>query len=210
MLSKEFYEARAADIAKRVSKKRLIHIEGVSATAAKLAEIYGVDVASAALAGLLHDWDKGLDDDEIRERVHELGMEDEVGSWTLEHMPRVLHGPTAARALSREFPEIPDEIISAIYKHTTAACEMSPLDKVIYIADAIEPSRTFHDIDQLRAQVGVLDLDALFFKIYKFWTMALVKHNVVLHPDTVTIWNEMAQDQKTLQHMKGRDKPRRE
>ena len=193
-LSQEFMDARKADLAERVSAKRLHHIEGVSETAAELAEIYGEDVAKARLAGLLHDWDKGFDNEGIRARAFELGIEDEVGSWTIEFMPQVLHGPTAAEALSRQWPEIPVDVIEAIRFHTTASKTMTDLDKIIYISDAIEPSRTFDDAPYLRSLIGQVSLDELYFQVYKFWTRALIEHDVVLHPATIDIWNHLAKE----------------
>lgn len=191
-LSREFFEARHRDLVDRVSPKRLKHIEGVSETATRLAEVYGVDPRIAALAGLLHDWDKGMDDERIRERVREVGLQDAIDPWVVERMPQVLHGPTASAALKSAYPEIPDEIIDAIYKHTTASVEMSDLAKILYVADAIEPSRKFEGIDETRSMIGKVSLDELYFKVYKFWTMALIDHDIVLYPETIAIWNDMA------------------
>lgn len=192
-LGRIFYEERKSELAKRVSQRRLHHIEGVAETAAELAEVYGVDVAQARLAGLLHDWDKGLDDDAIRARARELGIVEEIGEWTVERMPRVLHGPTAAAFLARAWPEIPDEVIEAIRCHTTASMRMSPLDKVLYIADAIEPSRTFEKAPWLRSLIGAVSLDELYYEVYRFWILVLIEHGTVLHPGTIDIWNQLAQ-----------------
>lgn len=192
VMSEEFYDACASELKGRVSERRYGHVMGVAKTAQMLAERYGVDPRSAKLAGLLHDWDKDLDDDAIRARVSELGLVDEMDPWVVENMPRVLHGPTAACALSKMFPELPPDIIDAIYKHTTASTDMSDLDKIIYIADAIEPSRRFDAVEELRADVDALTLDELYLRIYKFWIMALIEHDVVLHPSTLDIWNDLA------------------
>lgn len=191
-LGDEFHDRMLAELKDRVSPKRLKHILGVSDTAAMLARVYGCDERKARLAGLLHDWDKGLDDDQIRQRVRELGIEDQVGPWVVENMPQVLHGPTASVALAREHPDIPDDVIQAIYRHTTGALGMSDLDKVIYVADAIEPGRNFDGLEGLQDDVGRVTLDELFFEVYKFWTLALVRNDCVLHPDTIPVWNEYA------------------
>lgn len=200
-LGKRFYKARKAEVEQRVKAKRYKHILGVADTAEILASTYGVDVEKARLAGLLHDWDKGMRDGEIRQRAIDLGILEEVGPWVVEHMPEVLHGPTAAAALKREFPEIPDDVLHAIKCHTTGALEMSDLDKVLYVADAIEPNRQFAEADAMRDLVGKVDLDELFYQVYKFWTFALIRNDVVLHPDTIEIWNSIA---------KGKSKARKE
>ena len=193
-LSDEFIAARLEDVSKRVKPKRFRHIEGVADTAARLAKVYGVDERKARLAGVLHDWDKGLRNGEIRDRIYDLGIEADVDAWIVENMPEVLHGPTAATALSREFPEIPDDVLTAIWRHTTAATDMSDLDKVLYVADALEPSRKFKDIDGLRSLIGEVTLDELFYEVYRFWTVSLIRNDVVLHPDTIRIWNDLAYD----------------
>lgn len=188
-LTKEFYQARKAELKGRVSEKRFKHVMGVAKTCKKLARRYGVDERKARLAGLLHDWDKGLDDDQARERVRELGLAGDLDPWVVQNMPRVLHGHTAAAALARDFPEIPGDVLQAIDRHTTAAEVMSDLDKVLYIADALEPGRTFGRIDELRAAAKVETLDSLYFQTYEYWTLLLFERRQPLHPDTMRIWN---------------------
>ena len=192
VLSKEFFKARKAELEQRVGPKRFEHCVNVSDTCVMLAKRYGVDVKKARLAGILHDWDKGMDDDEARARVYELGMESEIDPYTVEHMPRVLHGITAARALGNEFPGMPSDVLQAISRHTTAAIDMSELDMVLYIADAIEPGRQFGRIDELRAAVGEVSLEELYFQTYEYWVFLLFERRKTLHPDTIRIWNSYA------------------
>lgn len=190
-LSEAFFEARAVELSSRVSEKRLRHTLGVVEAASYLARVYGVDESKARLAALLHDWDKGYDDEGMRQRVAELGMIDDVDAWVLENAPYVLHGNTAACFLSREFPEIPADVIQAIDRHTVAAVDMSDLDMVLYIADAIEDGRQFGRIDELRSAVGEVDLEELFFLTYEYWVFLLFERRKQLHPDTITIWNTL-------------------
>ena len=102
ILGDAFYQARRDDLAHRVKRSRFEHSLGVSETAARMARVYGQDERLARLAGLLHDWDKGYDDEGIRARAVELGIADQLASYL--DMPHLLHGPTAAAALAREFP----------------------------------------------------------------------------------------------------------
>ena len=188
-LSDEFYEARDCDLADRVGKKRLAHIHGVADTCAHLARVYGVDERRARLAGLLHDWDKGYDDDGIRARAAELGLD--IDPFVLDYMPRVLHADTAAAALGRDFPEIPADVLQAVARHTVGAPRMSDLDMVLYVADAIEPNRTFGDVDALRAEVGEISLEDLYFDVYRYWVLRMLERGITLHPQTVDIWNDL-------------------
>ncbi len=191
-LSDEFFEARRKELEGRVKPKRYRHSLGVSETAGELARRYGVDERKARLAGLLHDWDKGLDDEGIRARVKELSLEDAFDPQVVEHMANVLHGQTAACALGREYPCIPQDVLQAIDRHTVAATDMTPLDMVLYIADAVEPNRRFGRIDELRAAIGKVDLEELFFLTYEYWTYLLLERRKPLHPDTIRIWNSYA------------------
>lgn len=188
-LSDEFFDARAEELAHRVSEKRLRHVMGVVGAAEELACNYGVDARKARLAGLLHDWDKGLDDAQVTARVDELGLRGKLDPWVVSHMPAVLHGHTAAAALARDFPQIPADVLQAIDRHTAAAVDMTPLDMVVYIADAIEPNRRFGRIDELRALVGNVGLEELFFSTYEYWVFLLFERRKPLHPATITVWN---------------------
>lgn len=189
-LSEEFYQARHADLEKRVTPKRLRHIEGVSETAERLAKIYGVDVAKARLAGLLHDWDKGYDDEGIRARAREVGFD--VDPLVSRYMARTLHGETASRALAQEFPEIPADVIQAVDRHVTAVVGMEPLDMLVYVADAIEPNRPFDDVEHIRQQVGTADLEDLFFMSLAYWIERIIAKQCPMHPSTVATWNHYA------------------
>ena len=190
-LSDAFFEARRAELHERVGKKRYKHVMGVVETCERLARRYGVDERKARLAGLLHDWDKALDDEGARARVRELGLEGSIDPFVVEHMPRVLHGITAAAALGRDFPQIPQDVLQAIARHTVAAEQMEPLDMVLYIADALEPGRQFGRIDELRAAEATATLEELYFETYSYWVILLLERGKTLHPDTMRIWNSI-------------------
>ena len=150
-LSDAFFEARRQDLKARLKRSRYEHTLGVADTAVRLARLYGVDERKARLAGLLHDWDKSFDDEGILRRAEELGLD--VDSSAIGDLPALLHGPTAALALSRAYPCIPCDIVRAIELHTTGAIGMSDLDMVVYVADAVEPGRKYDGLEKLRALV---------------------------------------------------------
>ena len=189
-LSDEFYAARERDLRKRLKPKRFRHVQGVAQAALDMARAYGVDARKAHLAGLLHDWDKCYHDDEIRRRALDLGLE--VDPLVLDDIPQVLHGHTAAVALGREFPELPADVLQAIDRHTTGACDMTDLDMIVYVADAIEPSRTYGEVDKLRGLVGKVPLEELFLKTYQHCFAMLVDRGKCMDPQTVIVWNHYA------------------
>ena len=195
-LTKEFFDNRVAELEARVKEKRFEHSCNVSKTCVKLAKEYGCDKSKARLAGILHDWDKGLDLEGIRQRLRDFDLEDHIDPFVFEHMPRVLHGTTAAYALGKEFPEIPGDVLQAIDRHTTAAEKMSDLDMILYIADAIEPGRTFECLPSLRKLVGKVSLEELYFSVYEQWVRLLFERGKAFHPDTITIWNYYNMHQK--------------
>ena len=195
VLSDAFFDARERDLKKRLKPKRFEHARGVSKTAASLAETYGVDVRKARLAGLLYG------DDEIRERARALGVD--VHPYVLDTMPRLLHGPTAAAELERAYPDLPADVVQAIARHTAAAVGMSDLDMIIYIADAIEPSRDFDGLDELRAAIGAVPLEELFMMTFNHILLTLVERRRRLHPATVEVWNHYVARSRDAKAEKG-------
>ena len=191
--SDEFFKQMTAEVRERVSKKRFEHIVSVSKTAEKLASVYECDEKLARLAGILHDWDKGLNNDEIRLKCKTYSLVEQVGEWTIDNMPQLLHGPTAAAELHKRFPDMPAEVINAIRVHTTADLEMSDMDMIIYVSDAIEPTRQYPELDELTDMVGNVELDRLYQVVYKYWTIKIIERDRILHPQTINIWNHLVQ-----------------
>ena len=134
--------------------KRCAHVLGTAATAVKLAEKYGADAHRAEVAGLLHDCTKKLSMAEQLALCERYGIVlDELEKKAL----KLLHAKTGA-ALARDVFGVDDEIYNAILWHTTGKPGMTVLEKVIYLADFIEPTRDFPGVDTLRRTVWE-DLD---------------------------------------------------
>ena len=133
---------------------RRAHAEGTSETAVRLARKYGADETLAARAGILHDLTKALSGAEQIEfcRIHGIPVSEEE-----RENPGILHGKTAAWCAREIFGEC-EEICSAIEFHTTGRADMTLLEKIIYIADYVEPTRDFPGVDALREAVW-RDLD---------------------------------------------------
>ena len=185
----ELFARVEAAVDARLSGKRLEHVHSVAKFAPKLARKYGVNEFDAAIAGLLHDWDKLLRDEEFPARMEELGIEPPEH---VEYLWPVLHSFTGAKAVQREFPELSDEIISAIWNHTLGSLEMSELDMIIFIADIIEPLRSDKhrpNLRRLRKLVGEVSLDELYFEAYRDTMASLVERRRVIHPAALEIWN---------------------
>ena len=135
--------------------KRIPHVLGTEQEAIRLAERYGADVDKARVGALLHDCTKKLDLAEQLALCEQYGIPlDDMERQTL----KLLHAKTGA-AIARDVFGVDDEIYGAILWHTTGRAGMTLLEKILYLADYIEPSRDFPGVDKLRA-VCYKDLDA--------------------------------------------------
>ena len=134
--------------------KRMPHVLGTEQEAVRLARQYGADVTKAQIAALLHDCTKKLNRDEQLTLCAHYGIvPDPLERQTL----KLLHAKTGA-AVARDLFGVDDDIYNAIYWHTTGKADMTVLEKVIYMADYVEPNRVFDGVDDLRDAVHT-DLD---------------------------------------------------
>ena len=168
------------------AQRRLKHTLNVADTAAELARTYGVDEFLARAAGLLHDWDKVVPADELAARAVHLGLD---FSAPVTSVLPLLHGPVAARELPAQFPELPEEVFQAVARHTVGAADMTPLDMVVFVADGIEPMRNGEDIARLRALVGDVSLEELFFECLAQGASYVLQTRRYLYPGTVDVYN---------------------
>jgi len=148
------------DMLKKLSKhlddKRLIHSIGVEYTAACLAMRWGEDVTRARVAGLLHDCGKCIPKDEKLELAHKWKLP--VNGSEAEN-PDLLHGKLGAYLAHKKYDVDDEKIMSAIAYHTTGHPNMTLLEKIIFVADYIEPNRRIiKDLPEIREE-AFTDLD---------------------------------------------------
>ena len=125
---------------------RVNHVIGCSETAVELARIYGEDENSARCAGILHDITKALNEEEQLHLCEKYGI---ILNQLERENPKLLHAKTGA-TIAREIFGQSDAVCRAIYWHTTGRENMSMLEKIIYLADYIEPNRDFSTVEDLR------------------------------------------------------------
>lgn len=134
-------------IKEHLLENRYIHTLGVVETAVRLAEINGIDKEKARIAALSHDIAKNMSIYDLKDILYKNNIvltEDE------EATPELWHSMVAP-ILGKEIFEIEDEeILSAMRWHTTGKENMSILEKIIYIADMIEPGRNFSGVEHIR------------------------------------------------------------
>lgn len=148
----------------KLTKKRYEHSIGVSYTASAMAMAHSADVEKAAIAGLLHDCAKCYSTEEKLKRCkkHKLPI-----NQYEKNNPELLHAKLSAYYAKAKYGVEDEEILSAITWHTTGKANMSVLDKIIYIADYIEPNRkTLPEMEEIRHE-AFTDLDKCLVHILK-------------------------------------------
>ena len=138
-----------------LNPNRVKHVLGCRDTAVKLAEHWGADVTDAARAGILHDITKAIDG------PLQLTLCDAYGKLLSDfskRYPKTLHALTGSLVAERIFGEN-KAVVDAIESHTTGKANMNTLEKIIYLADYIEPNRTIPGVEELR-RLSYTDLDA--------------------------------------------------
>ncbi len=170
-----------------LSEKRYKHCLGVCEEAVKLAEKYGADKDKAYTAGLLHDCAKGCTLDEQLALCEKYGIA--LDAITLK-CPAVIHAPLGAKIAEAEYGTDDAEILEAIRCHTVGKAGMSLLDKIIYIADMIEPMRDFDGVKKLR-KAAYEDIDEAFIMGLKQSIVHNAEKNRIIHPATIEAWNYM-------------------
>ncbi len=135
-----------AEVKKRLPEKRWEHTLGVVRTAARLAERYGADPAKADLAAILHDYAKYWPVAEMERVIRERNLPRDL----LEYNKELWHAPVGAYAASRDFGIEDREVLDAIRYHTSGRRGMTLLEKVVCLADYIEPGRNFPGVEPIR------------------------------------------------------------
>ena len=164
-----------------LDQRRVPHVLGTEETAAKLALRWGADEEDARRAALLHDCTKRLSREEHLALCREYGIA--VDDAEREAGGKLLHAKTGA-ALARDLFGVSDEIYSAIYWHTTGKPDMTLLEKIIYLADYIEPTRSFGALKELRP-LAFEDLDRAILRGLTIAVEDLSRKGMVLHPNSV-------------------------
>lgn len=166
---------------KTLDAPRLQHSIAVEQVAVQLAKRFGADVRKASQAGLLHDCAKNCSMDRMEELVNSTG--EQVDDITRASRA-LMHAPAGAVLARTAYGEDDPEVLHAIRVHTTACAQMSTLDKIIYMADMIEPGRkNYPGLDEIRT-LAQTDLDAALLEALKQSEAYVLEKRQQLHPDT--------------------------
>nr|WP_288915305.1 bis(5'-nucleosyl)-tetraphosphatase (symmetrical) YqeK [uncultured Lachnoanaerobaculum sp.] len=152
--SRENIDLIKADLKEKLPKKRYEHTLGVAYTAAALAMCYGEDILKAELAGILHDVAKAKKSSELKDDMKgyiDPYTDGDYVALIADKAPQILHAIYAPYLAKKDYKIEDKDILSAIRWHTTGKKDMTMLEKIVFVADYIEPNRKkLPDIDRIR------------------------------------------------------------
>lgn len=169
-----------------LTKERFEHTLRVAETAVKLAKIYDVSPEKAEIASIFHDYCKYRPLDEMQRIIQSTDLPKDL----LLYHHELWHGPVASVMIEQEFGITDDEIKSAIYYHTTGRAHMSDLELIVFVADYIEPGRSFPGLDEVR-EVAEKDLIQTAWMISRNTINYLIKKKNRIYPDTFHAYNDL-------------------
>lgn len=163
-----------------LKSSRVPHVLGTEETAAKLALRWGVDEEEARRAALLHDCTKILNREQHLDIFRQYHKEPDAVELREEQL---LHAKTGALIAANVFG-VNEETRKAIEFHTTGTADMTTLQKIIYLADYIEPTRDFCDLTEVRRLAGE-NLDRAMLLSVTMSVENLMRKGGVVHPDSI-------------------------
>ncbi len=171
---------------RRLTEKRYHHSICVANEALRLAEKYGVDKEKAYIAGLLHDITKNASKEEHLHIFESFGI---MLNSIEKNAEKLWHAISGAAYIQNILGINDIEIINAIRYHTTARSGMTPLDKIIYLADFTSSDRDYDDVDIMRKLVDESMQKALCYAL-SYSIKDLISNGKALHLDTINAYND--------------------
>ena len=187
LYGKEALESLESYLKENLSPEKYDHSYRVAEFAVGLAKIHGVDENQVYLASLLHDatkcWGKSRQLAYLQKRHYKLSADDRQA-------PQIYHQITGSLFAAEKFRVCDRGILQAIKCHTTGRERMTELDKILFLADSIEPARSYEGVEEMR-QTAKVDLDKAVLMNFDRSIVYIVKKGFCLHPQTVAARNWM-------------------
>lgn len=175
------------EVERRLSPGRFRHTLAVAKTACSLAERYGADETKTLVAALLHDIAKEYPRNRLLKESLDFGI---VLSEIERREEALIHGPLGAAIAQREFGVTDPDVLAAIRYHTTGREGMSLLERIIFVADYIEPNRSFPGVDAVRA-IAWTSLDEAAVLTLDQGLVYLLERGKLIHPDAIAARNHL-------------------
>lgn len=176
-----------------LTKHRYQHTIGVLHTALKLAKRFGASEKKTELAAIFHDYAKFRNREEMRELITTIWDDKNI----VDYGDELLHAPCGAYFVEKEIGITDEEILNAIRYHTTGRPNMTLLEKIIFLADYIEPGRHFPGVDDVR-ELAEVDLDEAIILALQRTIAFLMKRKQLIYPLTVATYNDLIRRKKEL------------
>jgi predicted HD superfamily hydrolase involved in NAD metabolism len=170
----------------QLTEHRYTHTLGVMESAITLANLYGADPKKAELAAIFHDYAKFRPKEEMRQIIIEQSMD----PLLLKFNSELWHAPVGAYLAEKEAGITDIEILDAIRYHTSGRPEMTLLEKIIYLADYIEPGRHFSGVEEVR-EMAKVNLTNALIQAVKNTIIFLMKKEQPVFPDTFFTYNDL-------------------
>ena len=188
----ELIEQIKKDLKDILSEKRYTHSVGVMEMAAKLAEIYGADVETAKLAGILHDIAKEMSSEEKLKYVKENNII--INEVERINTP-ILHGKIGADIAKKKYG-INEQVQRAIEYHTTTNPNMDLISKIVYVSDKIELNRKSEDYDiKYERELALKDINKTIIYIIDSNIKSLINKGKLIEAEMIETRNKLLIEQ---------------
>ena len=187
------YEEMRAILEQQITPSRYRHSLGVAETAVAIARRFGMNEERARVAGLLHDCGRVYKTDDLLKEARQRGIP--IGKIE-SAMPLLLHAYIGAYLIYEVYGVNDAVIAQAVWRHTVGGANMTALDKIIYYADMIEPSRDYPEVERLRELSRTASLDEMMLVGLTESILFVAQKGGLIHPDTITARNELLLEQR--------------
>jgi predicted HD superfamily hydrolase involved in NAD metabolism len=175
----------------QITEHRYIHTIGVMETAMELAKRFHVDEKKAELAAIFHDYAKFRPKEEMEAIIINQKLPQDLLNFDKE----LWHAPVGAYLVEVEVGIKDLDILNAIKYHTSGRVNMTELEKVIYLADYIEPGRQFPGVEKAR-ELAKENFDLAIIFALQGTISFLLKKQQTIYPETFLTYNWMVQEYK--------------
>jgi predicted HD superfamily hydrolase involved in NAD metabolism len=184
--------ALLAQVRAQMHEKRYQHTLGVAESARRLAERYGADPDKAELAGLVHDYCKCWP----VERMRQILIRHDYPKELLQGEKELWHAFAGAIVIQTELGITDAEVLQAVRYHTTGRAGMSLLEKVVCVADYIEPNRNFPGVEQIRT-LALQNLEEALATALGGTIRFLIEQRKTVYPLTLEAYNDLVSGLET-------------
>jgi len=182
-------DAAMEAVRNQMPEKRWRHTLGVVDSAVRLAERFGENIEKTRAAALLHDAAKAWPVEKQRQAI--LADGDPAGLEALEYDKELWHAHAGAWTARRDFGVEDADVLNAIRYHTSGRIGMSRLEKIVCLADYIEPGRDFPGVDRLRELAAAATLEEALLEAFDGTLRVLLERRRIIFPLTVLARNDL-------------------